>query len=394
MLRLLYSRYWPVLAKLAPLVIFVLYVAAVILLAQHLTLENRYTRYAVASVVVHSGTLFLITGGLLVNKWIGVRLDARRQQRSDQIAKQMVSFALSNQPDESDEVLYSYARQYPIEFLQVWESSVGTLKGSARERVLALVPKTGLDARLRAAVVGSDPGRAIWAISLLRELSQTSLEAVEEALHHPAEMVRASACFTLAAHGSEIQQEKVLALLPTLPFWQRIVVFQQIPAESPALEHYLSLAFRSTDRTVVLAALEFVLSRQRIQPAGRATDLATAKDLEVRIKFFRALPLMATAEDSASLAAIGLADEDWRVRAMAARACGSLHLSSLTEALSSRLSTSKQPAEIGHIARALVSLGQASLLRLHAFTSSHDEVTRAVTTEVLEKALLSPGGSR
>ncbi|MGH9592129.1 MAG: hypothetical protein ACRD5L_03495, partial [Bryobacteraceae bacterium] len=362
-------------------------------LGHHLTLASRYTRYAVASVIVHSGSLFLVTGGLLVNKWVGVRLDARWQRRTDRIAKQMVGFALSNRPAEWEEALFTYAQHYPTEFLKVWENSVTTLKGSARERVLALLLKTGLDERLRAIVVGSDPGRAIWAISLLRELSQASLEAVEAALHHPAEMVRASACFTLAAHGSQSQQEKVLALLPALPFWQRIVVFQQIPAESPALEHYLSLAFRSPDRTVVLAALEFVLSRQRIQPAGAAKELATAKDLEVRIKFFKALPLLATAEDSASLAAIGLADEDWRVRAMAARACGSLHLSSLAGDLASALSMSKQPAEIGHIARALVSLGHESLLRRRAFADSDDDMTRAVTTEVLEKALLSPGGS-
>jgi hypothetical protein len=206
--------------------------------------------------------------------------------------------------------------------------------------------------------------------------------------------VRASACFALAAQGSDIQQEKVFALLPVLPFWQRIVLFQQIQVDSPALEKYLSLAFRSPDRMVVLAALEFVLSRQRIRPAGPVAELAAAKDVEVRIKFFKALPLLATAEDPASLVATGLADADWRVRAMAARACGSLHLSALTAALVARLSTSKQPAETGHIARALASLGGESLLRLHAFINSDDDMIRAVTAEVLEKALLVPGGSR
>jgi hypothetical protein len=144
----------------------------------------------------------------------------------------------------------------------------------------------------------------------------------------------------------------------------------------------------------VLAALEFVLSRQRIQPVGSATELAASPDLEVRIKFFKALPLLATVEDPASLAATGLADVDWRVRAMAARACGSLHLSSLTAALAARLSTSEHAAETGHIARALASLGGESLLRLRSFTNSDNDMTRAVTVEVLEKALLTPGGSR
>jgi hypothetical protein len=381
MLRILYSRYWPLLAKLMPLAAFVLYLAAVLLVGRHLTLANPYSRYALAWVVVQSSTLFLVTVGLLVNKWIGVRLAARRQIRADRIAEQMVGFALNNQPEAG---LLRYAQRYRRDFLKVWEGSLTTLKGSARERVLALLPMTGLDRQLQAKVVGSDPGQAVWAISLLRELKQPgSLQTIEAALQHPADTVRASACFALAAHGSDIQQEKVFALLPALPFWQRIVLFQQIQ-DSPALEKYLSLAFRSPDRTVVLAALEFVLSRQRIQSAGSAAELAVSPDLEVRIKFFRALPLLATAEDPASLAATGLA----------ARACGSLHLASLTATLAARLSTSEQAAETGHIARALASLGGESLRRLRSFTNSDNDMTRAVTVEVLEKALLTPGGSR
>jgi len=392
MLRILYSRYWPWLAKLSPLVILLLYLAAVLLVAQRLTLSNPYIRYALASVVIQSSTLFLVTVGLLANKWIGARLDIRRQRRADRIAEQMVGFALGHR---SEEELPWSAQRYPAEFLKVLESSLTSLKGSTRERVLGLLVKTGLDQRLRARVMGSDPGRAIRAISLLRELNQpTSMRAVEAALHHPVETVRASACFALAAHGSEIQQEKVFALLPALPFWQRIVLFQQIQTDSPALEKYLTLAFRSPERTLVLAALEFVLSSQRIQTAGEVTKLAAAKDLEVRIKFFKALPLLATAEDPTSLVATGLADSDWRVRAMAARACGSLHLSELTSTLAARLLTSTQPAETGHIARALASLGGESLLRLHSFTEPYDDVTRAVTAEVLERALVLPGGSR
>jgi HEAT repeat protein len=235
----------------------------------------------------------------------------------------------------------------------------------------------------------------VWAISLLRELNQpSSLQAIEDALTHPTETVRASACFALAAHGSEAQQDKVFALLPGLPFWQRIVLFQQVRADSPALDKYLSLAFRSADRTVVLAALEFVLSRQRMQPVGPALGMAAASDVEVRIKFFKALPLLATAEDPASLVETGLQDSDWRVRAMAARACGALHLTALTAILVEKLSASQQAAEIGHLARALASLGGESLLRLHTFTASHNDMTRAVTAEVLEKAMLTGGGPR
>jgi hypothetical protein len=100
MLRILYSRYWPWVAKLTPLVILLLYLAAVLLMAQRLTLANPYLRYALASVVIQSSTLFLVTVGLLTNKWIGVRLDIRRQRRADQIAEQMVEFALNHRSEE------------------------------------------------------------------------------------------------------------------------------------------------------------------------------------------------------------------------------------------------------------------------------------------------------
>jgi hypothetical protein len=66
----------------------------------------------------------------------------------------------------------------------------------------------------------------------------------------------------------------------------------------------------------------------------------------------------------------------------------------LTATLAAKLSMSEQAAETGHIARALASLGGESLRRLRSFTNSDNDMTRAVTVEVLEKALLAPGGSR
>jgi HEAT repeat protein len=389
---LLYSRYWPLVEKAVPLAVFVLYVAAVLVVGKHLTPDNLYARYALACVLVQSSTLMLVTAGLFAGKAIALRLGARRQRRMDRIAEQMVRYALSS---ETEAALLENADRYPAEFLKVWEGSLTTVRGPARERVVNLLSKTGLDQRLRSRVAGADPGRAVWAISLLRELNEpSSLRVIEEALAHPAETVRASACIALAAHGSETQQDKVFALLPALPFWQRIVLFQQVRADSPALDKYLSHAFRSADHTVVLAALEFVLSRQRMQPVGSAAGMASASDVEVRIKFFKALPFLATAEDPASLVETGLQDPDWRVRAMAARACGALRLAPLTAILVERLAASEQAAEVGHLARALASFGGESLLRLRAFTTSNNDLTRSVTAEVLEKAMLAPGGLR
>jgi hypothetical protein len=58
-MRVLYSRYWPLLAKLAPLAAFVLYVSAVLFVGRRLTLPNLYSRYALAWVMVQSSTLLL-----------------------------------------------------------------------------------------------------------------------------------------------------------------------------------------------------------------------------------------------------------------------------------------------------------------------------------------------
>jgi hypothetical protein len=202
-----------------------------------------------------------------------------------------------------------------------------------------------------------------------------------------------AARITLAARGSRQAQERVLRELPRLPFWQRVVLFQQIPGDSPTLCEYLAGAFQTGDDTTVLAALEFVLSRQRLQPVGPASRLAGSTSIEVRIKFFRALPFLATDEDPVELIAQGLDDTDWRVRAMSARACGALGITSLGSFMAQRFARATHPVEAGHLARALTTLGADSWRLLKEFTVAENEVTRAIAAEVIEKHLahVQPG---
>jgi hypothetical protein len=390
---LFYSRHWPLIERVGPFAALAVYVAAVMILGRRLPFADAYIRYALACVLVQSAMLALVTGGLFWGKAIALRMARRRGERTDQITALMVNYALAG---EGEALLAASAQRHPSEFLKVWENSLSTLKGSARDRVLALLSRTGLADRLRAQVLASNPGRAIRAIALLRELNAPdSLEVIERALDHTAETVRASALIALAAHGSEAQQERAFTMLAKLPFWQRIVLFQHTRADSAALEKFLLTALASEDNTNVLAALEFILGRQRMLAVRDAYRLATARDVEVRIKFFKALPLLATDQDPAVLVQGGLEDRDWRVRAMAARACGVLRLSSVAPVLEERLAAAVQHAEAGHLARALAALGGEALRRLHAFTVSDNEMRRAVAAEVLEKSLLAaPGGMR
>src|SRR5205823_10004788 len=126
---------------------------------------------------------------------------------------------------------------------------------------------------------------------------------------------------------------------------------------------------------MILTGLEFVISRQRLLPITNTHHLAASPDLEVRIKYFKALPLFpADAESTPSVLRSGLADSDWRVRAMAARACGLLRVSSLVPQLLESIGAAKTSAEAGHAARALAAIGGEARNSLQALSSSGSEM--------------------
>ena len=224
---------------------------------------------------------------------------------------------------------------------------------------------------------------------MLRQINDAgSLQALERALDHPSETVRASAYIALISNGSPEQQRRVFDQLARLPFWQRVVLFQQIRDDSPTLRSYVIRAFQSADSSMILVALEYILSRQRMQMAGSISRVAASEDVEVRIKLFKTLPLLIAEEDPGTLIETGLSDSDWRVRAMAARACGALHLSSLVPMLAERFGTCTHPVEAGHLAQALAAFQGDALRRLQAFTVSDSDMKRAIAGEVLERNLL------
>jgi hypothetical protein len=383
---LIYSKYWPSFLKCAPLGIFALFAGAVILVGEHLSMANPYVRYALACVLVQSVAIALITLGLFGGKALALRKNARRKREVDRISDHM---ALYVQSGEGEAGLARESERFPAAFLAVWEDTVYRVKGSARQRVCNLLLSTDLGHRLKTQVGDSHPGKALRAIALLRQINDAgSLQAIEEALDHPSETVRASAHIALVSHGSPEQQRRVFHQLARLPFWQRVVLFQQIRDDSPTLKSYVTSAFQSGDSSMVLAALEYILSRQRMQMVGSISRVAASADLEVRIKVFKTLPLLIADEDPCTLIEAGLSDPDWRVRAMAARSCGALHLHSLIPLLAERFQTCSHPVEASHLAHALAALEGDALQRLRAFTISDSDMKRAIAAEVLERNLL------
>lgn len=385
MTRFLYSRYWPAAQFVLPVTALLLYLVAVGFTARLFpAIGDHWVRYALACVSVQVASLLLLTITLIASKFIGVRWNDQRRRRVNQIGGLLAEYSFGA-PCEQE--LRTAAELHSSEFLEVWEASLANLRGSSRRRVEGLLAKMALYRQLERQLDHPDPGKVLRAIALLRKLENPPMDAIERALDHPAEVVRTAARITLGSRGSSHQQELVLNQLPRLPFWQRVVLFKQIPPESPALQDYLAGAFRTGDDTVVLAALEFVLSRQRVQPVSPSLRLVGSPNVEIRIKFFKALPVLAVNEDAISLIRLGLDDADWRVRAMAARACGVLRCAPLGPELAERFALASHPVEAGHLARALASLEGESWRRLQEFTVASDDMIRAIAAEVIEKHL-------
>lgn len=398
MVWLLYSRHWRTMQRLIPLALVVLYFSYVVSVGNKFGIPDPYVRYALACVVVQAVALTVTTIALIGFKEWNARKAAKKERIVAEIREAMVEYALPMDAADSAPVerrLLDAAASRPDEFVSVWESTLHSVKGPAQERIQELFLKTGLIRKLESSVRDVNPGKAMRAVWLLRRLRPGAFDVkkLEQALNHPVEAVRSSACISLASSGTPEQQTLVLERLPNLPFWLRVSVFQQLEHGSPALERFLQSAFHSNDPKLLLAALEFLLSQERIHPVGKASGLAASPHVEVRIKFYRALPLLVTDEDPASLVKIGLRDADWRVRSMAVQACGKLRLASLAPELERQFEAAKTRIEAVHLASALAGVSSDAHARLDRFLHSDSELQRAVAAGVLEEVMLRPSAA-
>jgi HEAT repeat protein len=358
------------------------YAACVLIVANWLEIDEPVLRYAIAFILVQIAIQAALIIGLVVSKHARSRHETARAGRVRRLQELLAA------PDASAEAASASVR-WPDEFLTVAANALEMLAGSERRRVAGLLQTSApFDKLLREAGQGG-PGRVIRAISLLGRIESPEARAVvRRAVQHPAEAVRRAARKAVVISGEEDARCEVLDGLCALPFWERIILFQLLAAD-PALHTFLAEALTSEDDERILVALEFILTRQRLLLVRTPARLAQSPNLEVRIKFFRALPFLRLEEDACSVIEPGLRDADWRVRAQAARACGSMRVGRLAPRLLEMCGAFDDPAEAAHAARALSALGGAGWNRLQEVAATGDGAGRRIAAEVMERRMLA-----
>ena len=399
MSRLIYSRWWWLVARLLVVAGIGVYVIAVLAFVRLFeAIGDPVIRYAVAFVAAQTYILATLLAGLLVSKHIRVRraaIRSARKRRLEDLLTQLVSFgeqfaAAPGAPDEFLNAVEDALRKWPDDLLDVVGEALRILKGSTQRRIVAALEASSVVAHLLPQVMDPDPNCALRAISLLQRLDTPDCwPAMERALEHPAEAVRMAARKAVLLGADEAAQHRVLHALPEMPLLQRIVMFHLIPVSSRLLREFLSGALVSGQEDLTLVAFELVLTRQRLMPIAVPARLAASPNPEIRIRFFKALPLLCFEGDLVALLKQGLADSDWRVRAMAARACGCFRTAAVIPELLAMCGSFANPAEAGHAARSLAAMGGEAWMGLQQVAATGTHWARRVTTEVVERRMVS-----
>jgi hypothetical protein len=383
MTGLVYSRHWLVIARLLVVVTLACYAGGVLLVAHWFgDIDDPPLRYAVSFIVVQTGILVALVLGLIASKVVRTKWESIRGAR-------ILRFEdLISQPD-SESALLEESRKHPNEFLSVIENSLHLLKGSARDRILSILEASSAYLKLLDAATARDPRRAIRAITLLGQLdNETARAAACKGLEHPSDAVRLAARKAVLTGGDEAAKRVVVEGIGQLPLWQRVLMFHLLPADSTLLAEFLSESLRSGSEEKILTAFELVLAQQRLLPIPLPSGLAASPNLEIRIKFFKALPFLYVDDDIRQVLQRGLDDSDWRVRAMAARACGQFRAAMFAPLLFEMCQSFTDPAEARHAARALAALGGEAWLQLQRVGNSGTDVARQIATEAVERHML------
>ena len=343
--------------------------------------DNVFVRYAVTLIVVQGAVQLVLVAGLTLSK--GVR-SKRYSARVERIRN--LEYLLA-QPDSGREAQKT-ALRWPADFLAVVENALQSLAGSTRRRVADLLESSGPYRRLLRNCANPDPSRVIRALSLLGKLENSEARrAVRGCLQHPADGVRRAARIGVVTGGEAEDRRQVLDILGQLPSWERIILFHLYPADETLLE-FLDRSFASDNDERLLIAFELVLTRQRLVLAAVPARLAESANVEVRIKFFRSLAFMRLEEGPIPVLERGLHDPDWRVRAAAARACGSLRAGHFAGRLLEMCQSFGNPAEAGHAARALASLGAEGWRRLQEAAAAGSGMGHLIAAEVMERRMM------
>ena len=379
---LFYSRRWPWIPRAGALVLLAGFIGLSLVTARLLGfIGHPFIRYAVAFIIVQVTVLAALTLALLAGKVVMIRREQLRASRVRHMEELLSGYTLGH---VNRDVVAGYAERNPAEATTVFAGAFRILRGSARVLVEELFVSCGLYDRLLAEAGSADPSRALLAITAVREVDHPSgRQVLEKCLTHPVHMVQMAARVAALRCSDETLRWRVMYGIGKLPFWQRVVLFHQMPNDPELLARFVSDSLESQHEETVLTALELVMTRQRLIPAQIPQRILHSKNLELRVKLFKALPFLAGESSTASLLRWGLADPDWRVRSMAARACGSLRYPELMPVLTRMAADAESPVEMGHAARALIAMGPQGEQQVRSLMRLADAVRRGILEESL-----------
>lgn len=386
-LPLLHTPRWAILARGAAVVLLVLFLLATRWTAKLFTgFENRVVQYALAFILVQFAMLILLSAGLMGGKLISVRLE-KVHQAWQRLIEQLLTDALLF--GRNREALLAECAKHPEQAEPVFGMAMRRLRGEVRVEAERVFIESGLYYRLLGDVNSQNPNRALTAVTLVREVDlDGAREAVQRALLHPFPIVRLAARVAVLKNGDDGARRQVLEHIGALPFWQRLAMFHYVPNDSELIHTYLERTLTSGDDEAILAAFEFVLTRQKGFPLSEELPalLYASRNIEVRIKLFKTLPFLCASESALPVLEQGLKDPDWRVRSMAARAAGILHAKETKGLLFSLAAGSGSLVEVSHAARALLQLGGDTALELEQLAVRCDPERAAVLAEILSES--------
>jgi hypothetical protein len=389
MFLLYQSRWWSLLVRgLVPVTVLA-YFSLVFEVQEALIPIVRHTlRWAVAFGAVQIALLVLGILSLAVAKFTRERQDTGRRARTERIESLLTEYILS-ESEPVPELRECFSR-WPSDFVTVLGRALQQVHGNLLSRLHRLTEDSEITNYVLRESLRHNPKRVTAVLNALASIPGEKAQEVLSELCSDARIpVRHHARRLLIRCGSQSQQLEMLNGLSSMPSWERIQVFQQLPVTAAVIPQFLEQSWASSEDPAVISALELVLSLQRFFGTEFPFNLAMHRNFEVRIRFFRAVPFLSTSEQALDVVEVGLNDEDWRVRAMAARAGGLLRLGQLGPLLIQQCTSATHNAEVGHAARALAALGGHNWDQLRQMVNAGNMPGRQVADVIQETMMRS-----
>ncbi|MFN8007896.1 MAG: HEAT repeat domain-containing protein [Terriglobia bacterium] len=387
MCRIFYSRHWPWIAGGTVVLLFAVYLATVVTASECFGAgADPFVRYMLAFIAVQITLLTLLTLCLVFWK---LRVARREREYEAQLQHSRALVTSYVMGDVHESIVLNLSEQFPLAFLDIMEESLRSLKGSPREQMEALFLKTEMFHSLFDPPSARNPRQILRVLSLLPFLS-SPLPAFpfESSLAHPSPAIRIAALLTLLRCGKPEIQATVFQKMSGLPLFERILMYLNFPQDPTLISQFIQSALDSHEDEFILCALEFILHCEKLVSVPLPDALARSSNSEIRIKFFKAFHLLPARENAVELLRIGLDDNDWRVRAMSARACGLIRAVTLVPELLRMVSRGESSTEARRAAGALTLLGDSATTQLSRLRSGATDQVYRIIAEAEEKAIL------